>query len=379
MRKRLLVLCGGKSAEHEISLKTAKNILNALDRNQFSPILVGVSRSGTWYYFDDENYLNDIDYIDDIYDVSLVASLVKFPTSTCLSTQQGVTIPIDVALPIFHGPNGEDGTIQGLLDLCSIPYVGSGVLASAVSMDKDTFKQLLSSHHIPLVPSITLEITQPRPSYHELVQALGSNIFFVKPACMGSSVGVSKVKNATELGHALNDAFNYSHKVLVEKGIEAREIECAVLGNLNPKASPLGEICSHHDFYSYEAKYIDPDGAELIIPAVLETEIIEKIQAFSLQIFKIINCRGLARVDFFLTPEGQIYINEINTFPGFTNISMYPKLWQQAGISYPELISTLIRLAIEEFETKKNLKVDVDFIQSTQERHHENLAQRVYS
>lgn len=377
--KRLLVLCGGKSAEHEISLKTAKNILNALDRNQFSPVLVGVSRSGTWYYLEDESCLQDINYIDDVYDVGLIACLVKFPGYACLSTQKGVTIAIDVALPLFHGPNGEDGTIQGLLDLCSVPYVGSGVLSSAVGMDKDIFKQILAFHHIPVTPSLTLDVTHPRPTYHDLRQMLGGDVFFIKPACMGSSVGVSKVRNAAELDYAIDNAFEYSHKILIEKGIEGREIECAVLGNLHPKASILGEICSNHDFYSYEAKYIDPNGAGLIIPASLGEDITQKIQEISLQVFKAINCRGLARVDFFLTSAGQVYVNELNTFPGFTNISMYPKLWQESGVSYPDLISTLISLAIEEFEVKKNLKVDVDLIQPELEIQHENLAQRLYS
>lgn len=361
--KRLLVLCGGKSAEHEISIKTAKNILSALDRNQFTPILVGVSRSGTWYYFNDESCLEGIDCIDDIYDIELIASLVKFPTYVCLSTQQGVTIPIDVALPIFHGPNGEDGTVQGLLDLCTIPYVGSGVTASAVGMDKDIFKQILGFHNIPVAPSLTLTITSSRPTYNDLVSKLGGKTFFIKPACMGSSVGVSKVKDASELDAAIENAFSYSHKVLIEKSIQGREIECAVLGNQDPKASVLGEICPNHDFYSYEAKYIDPNGAGLIIPVGLEEKITQKIQELSLKVFKAIDCRGLARVDFFLTPESEIYVNELNTFPGFTNISMYPKLWEETGISYCDLISALIDFALEEFEVKKNLKVDVDFVQ----------------
>lgn len=377
--KRLLVLCGGKSAEHEISIKTAKNILNALDRNQFSPILVGVSRSGTWYYFEDESCLEEIDCIDDIYDIGLIASLVKFPAYTCLSTQQGVTIPIDIALPIFHGPNGEDGTIQGLLDLCTIPYVGSGVLASAASMDKDIFKQIMGFHNIPVTPSLTLNATHSRPTFNDLVSTLGGSTFFVKPACMGSSVGVSKVRNASELDAAIDNAFSYSHKVLIEKSIQGREVECAVLGNLDPKASVLGEICPNHEFYSYEAKYIDPNGAGLIIPAALEEKVTQKIQELSLKVFKLIDCRGLARVDFFLTHGGEIYVNEINTFPGFTNISMYPKLWQEAGISYSNLISTLIDLALEEFEVKKNLKADVDFTQPELGAHNENLAQRLYS
>lgn len=373
--KRLLVLCGGKSAEHEISLKTAKNILNALDRNRFTPILVGVSRSGTWYYFEDESWLEGIDCIEDTYDISQIAGLVKFPAYTCLSTQQGVTIPIDVVLPIFHGPNGEDGTIQGLLDLCAVPYVGSGVLASAAGMDKDIFKQILCFNNIPVVPSLTLNATSSRPTYNDLVSTFGGNTFFVKPACMGSSVGVSKVRGASELDAAVDEAFNYSHKVLIEKGIEGREIECAVLGNLDPKSSVLGEICPNHEFYSYEAKYIDPNGAGLIIPAALGEKITQKIQELSLKVFKVIDCKGLARVDFFLTPKDEIYVNELNTFPGFTNISMYPKLWQETGISYPDLISILIDLALDEFEVKKSLKVDVDLSQPETEIHNKSFIQ----
>ncbi|WP_052045804.1 D-alanine--D-alanine ligase family protein [Candidatus Paracaedibacter symbiosus] len=283
--KRLLILCGGKSAEHEISLKTAKNILKALDRSKFMPILVAVSRSGTWYYFEDETFLEEQEYINDVYDIGLIASLVKFPAYPCLSTQQGVTIPIDIALPIFHGPNGEDGTIQGLLDLCDVPYVGSGVMASAIGMDKDIFKQILGFHNIPVTPSITLTQMHDRPTYTHLVNALGGQTFFIKPACMGSSVGVSKVKDAEELDAAIDQAFHYSHKVLIEKGINVREIECAVLGNLVPQASVPGEICPTHDFYSYEAKYIDPEGAGLVIPAMLDPEITKKIQELSLKVF----------------------------------------------------------------------------------------------
>lgn len=356
--KRLLVLCGGKSAEHEISIKTTKNILNAIDRTKFTPILAGISRSGTWYYIEDESFLDTIEKIDDVHDINSIASLVKFPAYSCLVTQQGVTIPIDVALATLHGPNGEDGTLQGLFELCAIPYVGAGVLACAAAMDKDVFKELLSFHNIPTTPSITLTQQDLRPSYSHLVKTLGGEIFFVKPSCMGSSVGVSKVKDAATLEAAIETAFEYSHKVLVEKGIKCREIECAVLGNLDPKASVLGEICATHEFYSYEAKYIDPNGADLIVPALLSADLSQKIQEMALQAFKAIDCRGLARVDFFLCPENQIYVNELNTFPGFTNISMYPKLWQESGISYPELISQLIELAYEEFEVRKCLRVD---------------------
>lgn len=356
--KRLLVLCGGKSAEHEISIKTARNILKALDRSKFTPILVAVSRSGTWYYFEDEAFLNNKDHIEDTYDIDIIASLVKFPAYTCLSTQQGVTIPIDIALPIFHGPNGEDGTIQGLLDLCDLPYVGSGVLASAVGMDKDVFKKVLTFHNLPVTPSFTLTQACKRPAFRYLADTLGGGSFFVKPACMGSSIGVSKIKNDVELENAIDLAFEYSHKILIEKGIKAREIECAVLGNLTPQASVPGEICPTHDFYSYEAKYIDANGAGLVIPAKISPELSTKIQELSLSVFKILDCRGLARVDFFLTPEDQIYINEINTFPGFTNISMYPKLWQKTGVPYPELISKLIDFAIDGYREKSKVKVN---------------------
>lgn len=357
--KRLLVLCGGKSAEHEISIKTTKNILNALDRTKFTPILVGVSRSGTWYYIEDESFLETLEKVDDVYDIDSISSLVKFPAYACLATQHGVVIPIDVALSTLHGPNGEDGTLQGLFELCAIPYVGAGVLACAAAMDKDIFKEILSFHNIPTTPSITLTQSDGCPSYSDLVKTLGGEMFFVKPSCMGSSVGVSKVKNAESLGVAIATAFEYSHKVLIEKAINCREIECAVLGNLEPKASTLGEICPTHEFYSYEAKYIDPNGAELIVPASLSPDLSQKIQQMAIEAFKAIDCRGLARVDFFLCPENKIYVNELNTFPGFTNISMYPKLWQESGISYPDLISQLIDLAYEEFDVRQSFRVDL--------------------
>lgn len=355
MVKKLLILCGGRSAEHEISIKSAKNILKAIDRSQFTPILVGISRSGTWYYLEDESYIENHSNIDDNLDSSLISGLVRFPTSTCLSTQQGITIPIDVAFPVLHGPFGEDGTIQGLFDMKSVPYVGGGVLASSTGMDKDIFKQILTYNNIPVVPFLTIDKTDTFPIYSDLAEQFKTDTFFIKPVCMGSSVGISKVKSKEDLLKAILLAFNFSHKIMIEPGISCREIECAVLGNLAPKASGLGEIRPTHEFYSYDAKYNDPNGADLIIPAPLTDDLAKKIQEIAVKTFKVIDCRGLARVDFFLDNNDNIYVNEINTLPGFTNISMYPKLWQEMGISYPDLVSKLISLALEEFEARKQI------------------------
>lgn len=357
MVKKLLIVCGGRSAEHEISIKSAKNILKAIDRTQYMPILIGISRSGTWYYLENESYLEHHSCIEDTLDTNLIASLVPFPQITCLSTQQGITIPIDIAFPVLHGPFGEDGTIQGLFDMVSLPYVGGGVLASSTGMDKDIFKKILSYNNIPIVPFLTIDKADTIPSYYNLVEKFRTDTLFIKPVWMGSSIGISKVKNDHELVPAINLAFNFSHKVIIEPGIDCREIECAVLGNLTPKASVLGEIRPTHEFYSYEAKYNDPKGADLIIPADLDIATTKEIQDLAIKTFKAIDCRGLARVDFFVDQNRKIYVNEINTLPGFTNISMYPKLWQTIGTSYSELISQLLALAIEEFETRKQVSL----------------------
>ncbi|MCL2720540.1 MAG: D-alanine--D-alanine ligase [Treponema sp.] len=323
--KKVGIIFGGKSAEHEISLLSAKNVYDAIDKEKFNPTLIKIEKSGKWQ-------MNEI-------------------------------FNFDVIFPILHGPFGEDGTIQGLLKLADIPFVGPDVLGSAVGMDKDVMKRLLRDAGIPIGKFLTIKSYETMPSFAEVQSAIGSgenkNIFFIKPANMGSSVGINKVKNQDELSAALKDAFQYDTKVIIEEFIPGREIECAVLGNEEPAASIPGEIIPSHDFYSYDAKYIDDNGAALEIPAKLDNDTIKRIQELAIKVFKTLNCEGLSRVDLFLKPNGELIVNEINTMPGFTKISMYPKMWEKSGISYTDLITRLIELAISRFERDQKLKTTV--------------------
>jgi len=270
----------------------------------------------------------------------------------------GLDRSVDVVFPILHGPLGEDGAVQGLLKLANVPFVGAGVLGSAVGMDKDVMKRLLRDAGIP-VPKFLVFGRGQKPDYAAVTKALGSPVF-VKPANLGSSVGISKAKDAAGFDKAVALAFRYDTKVIVEENIQAREIECAVLGNEAPKASIAGEIIPTHEFYSYEAKYLDEDGARLEIPAKLDAATLQRVQALAVHTFKVLACEGMGRVDFFLTPDGQLYVNEINTIPGFTKISMYPKLWEASGIGYTQLISRLIELAMERFQHEQTLSNSYD-------------------
>jgi D-alanine-D-alanine ligase len=260
-----------------------------------------------------------------------------------------------VAFPILHGPFGEDGTVQGLLKLADIPFVGAGVLGSAAGMDKDVMKRLLRDAGIPIGKFITLRGGPANaPSFADAAGELGAP-FFVKPANMGSSVGVSKVYDEDGCRAALDEAFRFDSKVLIEENIPGREIECSVLGNDNPAASLPGEVRPSKEFYSYEAKYIDSNGAVLEIPAKLPPETVRRVQELAVKTFQTLECQGLSRVDFFLRDSGEVIVNEINTMPGFTKISMYPKLWEASGLGYRELIDRLIQLAIERFNAEKGL------------------------
>lgn len=350
--KNILIVCGGKSAEHEVSIMSARNIVAALDPRKFNPVLVAVSRTGSWHAIEG-NVVEPLEKNE-------LCCLLRKLDQTVLLLASGKEIPLDVAFPLIHGPMGEDGTLQGLLELMELPYVGSGVLASAVGMDKDLLKRLLASANIPVAPFITSSSLATCPSYEDVKRKFDTPIFFVKPAVMGSSVGIHKVNSAESYEFAVQQAFKYGFKILVEKFIPCRELECSVLGNLSPIASCVGEIKPNHEFYSYEAKYLDPNGAEFIVPANLSSEILERTRLLAIQSFQAIECRGLARVDFFLTHDDVIYVNELNTIPGFTAISMYPKLWEASGINYRELISQLILLAIEEYEAKQKIELRPD-------------------
>ena len=323
--KKIGILFGGKSAEHEISLLSANNVIEAIDKEKFEPVLIKIDKSGHWQ-------MNDI-------------------------------FGCDVVFPILHGPFGEDGTIQGLLKMADIPFVGPGVLGSAVGMDKDVMKRLLRDAGIPIGDFIVLRSHDDKPSFSDIQCALActesNSPVFIKPANMGSSVGISKVRSEAEFTAALKEAFLYDTKIIIEEFIPGREIECAVLGNEDPIASIPGEIIPTHDFYSYDAKYLDEKGAALEIPAKISEETKKRIQELAIKVFQVLGCEGLSRIDFFLKKNGTVIVNEINTMPGFTKVSMYPKMWEASGISYTDLITRLIELAAARFEKERKLKTSV--------------------
>ena len=266
-------------------------------------------------------------------------------------------LTLDVVFPVLHGPYGEDGSVQGLLKIAGVPFAGPGVLAAAVGMDKDVMKRLLVGAGLPVADFRVVHASDPRPAWDTIAAQLGAPVF-VKPANLGSSVGIRKVAAAGAFGEAVEEAFAYDTKIIVERAIAGREIECAVLGNDEPIASVAGEVIPHHEFYSYEAKYLDEDGAELVIPADLEPGVTARVQELALDAFRALCCDGMARVDFFLQEDGELLVNELNTIPGFTRISMYPKLWEASGIPYGELIERLLRLGIERHERERGLRCD---------------------
>lgn len=354
----IAILCGGKSAEHEVSLQSALNIYKAIDKNKFNPILIGISKSGKWLLGDDKNFILNPSSSKNIALSENGDEVVLIPASqgkfyNIIHPEK--SFKIDVIFPMLHGPFGEDGTVQGLLKLAQVPFVGAGVLGSAVGMDKVAMKRLLTEAQIKIAKYLVVHFLDEKPSFEDVVERMGSP-FFVKPANMGSSVGISKVKNAKQYSESLDKAFQYDLKVLIEEYVKGREIECSVLGFESVTASLPGEIKPQHDFYSYEAKYIDEDGAILEIPAQISKEKTLEVQVLAIKVFEVLFCEGLGRVDFFLKSNGDLLVNEINTMPGFSKISMYPKLWEASGLSYAELIDRLIELAIARFNKEKKIK-----------------------
>lgn len=363
-RPRVGVLFGGESPEHEVSLQSAKNVIEAIDPARWDVVLIGIDRQGRWHTAERSRFL--LDSADPrrirLGDPEREVALVPGARSELVSLEERESLPpVDVVFPVLHGPLGEDGTVQGLLRLAHVPFVGPGVLGSAVGMDKDVTKRLLRDAGIPVAPFLTLRRGDPRPAWDEATAVLGSPLF-VKPANMGSSVGVAKVRDAAELSEALEAAFSFDAKVLLETAIRGREIECAVLGNEEPEASVPGEIVPRHEFYSYDAKYLDEQGADLRIPADIDAGTTARVRALAVETFRTLCCEGMARVDFFLTPDGELVVNEINTIPGFTRISMYPKLWAASGVPCPELIDRLLRLAIARAEREAGYASAIDLL-----------------
>ena len=358
-KRRVAVLFGGRSAEHEISCISARSVVDALDPERNDVILIGITKQGRWHRLPTPPALPGETGVMPVITDS-AANPVELSGETGsreLVSANGSRESIDVVFPVLHGPMGEDGSVQGLLELAGTPYVGAGVLGSAVGMDKAFQKVLFAAAGLTVGP---YEVVR-EPEWEEdaegvtaRISALGYPVF-AKPSTLGSSVGISKAHGPDELDAAMETAFRFARKVVVEKGFEgAREIECAVLGNDDPVASTCGEITPRgHEFYDYAAKYLDADGADLIIPADLDPETLAALQRMAVVAFQAVECWGMARVDFFLTAENQVVINEINTIPGFTSISMYPKLWEASGLSYAELIERLLDLALERHSAER--------------------------
>jgi len=359
-RLRLAVLFGGKSAEHEISLLSAMNVIAAADPNKYEILPIAIDKQGRWRHGSFAALLANVQDPTKIRIQEGFPEVVLPPGSgrpLLRQVSDGASLgPIDCVFPVLHGPMGEDGTLQGLLLLADVPFVGSGVLGSACGMDKDVAKRLLTLSKIPNAPFFTIRRGQePLFPYETAKERLGHTVF-VKPANMGSSVGVSKVRDPSSYTVAVNMALSFDDKVIVEKAIVGKEVECSVLGNSDPIVSLPGEILPSHEFYSYDAKYLDDQGARFRIPADLPREQLQLLQKTCLAAFQVLECEGLARVDGFACPSGEIYINEINTMPGFTRISMYPKLWEASGISYSELIDRLVTLALERHHQRSRLR-----------------------
>jgi len=387
------ILFGGRSGEHEVSLLSAASLLQAIDKDKYEVVPIGITKDGRWLTADDaENLLQGKLVIEprhlragdpEITQAAAVlargeavvvppepvhreSGLVPFQTDAALLRRASDrAINVDVIFPVLHGTFGEDGTIQGLLELADIPYVGAGVLGSAAGMDKDIMKSLFIASGLPIVKHVTILRSawekEPKKT-QKLVESKLKYPVFVKPANLGSSVGISKAHDGKELGPAIEEAARFDRKIVIEEGVggkknKAREIECSVLGNDDPAASIPGEIVPVKEFYDYNAKYLD-EGSELIIPAKLSKAQTKKVQDLAVQAFKAVDCSGLARVDFLMEPGSgskarKIYLNEINTMPGFTAISMYPKLWAASGLEYADLIDRLIQLGIERHSDKK--------------------------
>jgi len=359
---RLGVLFGGKSAEHEVSLISAKNVIEALDKEKYDVFLIGIDKSGEWRLRDGYSYLMNADnlklvQLHEAKDcIALVPKNNRKELVNCTNDTLQESLQLDVIFPVLHGTYGEDGTVQGLLKLANIPFVGAGVLGSAIGMDKDVMKRLLRDAKLPVARFVTLHAyNKDAHSFESIVEQVGLP-FFVKPANSGSSVGISKVKTKEQFKPFIDEAFLYDRKVLVEEFIPGREIECSVLGNDHPIASLPGEVIPQHEFYSYEAKYLDEEGALFSIPVALPEAITDKIRKMSIDVYRALCCEGMARVDFFLKENGEVFVNEINTIPGFTRISVYPKLWVASGLSYSDLLDRLIELAIERHQIEFGLK-----------------------
>lgn len=338
---KVAVLFGGKSAEHEVSIQSAKYVISALEKGNYDVLPIKIGKNGVWKQWNDDN-------------TKIKSNTMHREES--LSPCGLLDQDIDVVFPVLHGPFGEDGTIQGFLKAIDIAFVGAGVLGSSMCMDKDIMKRLLQHADLPVGNFVVAKIQNKKElDFKSIIKTLELPLF-VKPANLGSSIGISKVENEQDFHQAVEEAFLYDTKIIIEEFIDGREIECSMLGNEEPIASVCGEVVTKDVFYSYAAKYSSTGQTELLIPAPIDTVLMDQTRILAIQAYKALCCEGFARVDFFLTKEKKIYINEINTIPGFTETSMFPKLWEATGMDSVQLVSKLIELAIARHEQEKNLQ-----------------------
>ena len=343
------IIFGGRSVEHQISIRSALNVYQYIDNNKYDIELIGIDKTGKWHHMPE---------VDGDFSKGQPINLILDPVNPRFTNSQGSEFSIDIAFPVLHGTDGEDGSIQGLLTAMNIPFAGSGVLGSAMAMDKLVSKLLLKEANIPVSKFIAFNYSERDDYSYSNVSAKIGVPFMVKPVNLGSSVGVNKVKNEADYYKALEETFKYDQEVLLEEYIQGRELECAILGNANVRGSHPGEIVINegYEFYTYEAKYEDENAVDLQIPASVDDTIAEQIKELCIKSYKALKCSDFARVDLFLTPHNEIYINEINTIPGFTNVSMFPSLWGQHGIEYSQLLTEIIDMAVERYQKKQSVE-----------------------
>ncbi len=364
MTETIGILCGGRSGEHQVSLISALGVSQALDTQRYQPLLAAIDQDGQWRIGNAHSLLKNQQQTDSIHISPKAPACFPAPNNGRIRFLDAQTFQsladIQIFFPLIHGTDGEDGTLQGWLNLANVPFVGADVAPSVLCIDKELTKKLLIQANLPCAPWLSFQRPQTPPTWQQVSQTLGADVF-IKPAKLGSSVGVQHAQNSASYQQALEDALQYDDKILIEQTIIGRELECSVLGSPNssiqkPQASILGEIQPQEDFYSYQAKYLDPQAAILHIPANLPTQLTQQAQALAIKAFETLQIQAMARIDFFLTPQNKWLINEINTIPGFTPISMYPKLWEKSGIPYPKLLHILIQLAKEYHQTKQSLQ-----------------------
>ena len=349
-KKKVAILFGGRSVEHGVSVNSARNIYDHINKTRFEPLPIGITKSGQWYL--------TTGVTKDIGQGKALGLILDAQSPGFILVSSGDRIKADIIFPVLHGTDGEDGSIQGLIKAMDIPMVGTGVLGSSVSMNKIIAKRLLKDAGLPITNFVSFHHTEKEKIDYKTTKKILGMPFMVKSASLGSSVGVNKVKNETDFNKAVDDSFRYDDSILMEEFVKGREIECAILGNNPPEASYPGEIVinSKYDFYTFDAKYVDPEAVQINVPAKLEAKVAEKVRDICLKAFKTLRCEDFARVDLFLTEQGKIYINEINTIPGFTNSSMFPMMWNERGTGFAELISRLLDLAFERYDRGKRIE-----------------------